>query len=102
MSLPNFVAADDLVLLTSSLVKRKELQYNSDGIILKISFLAKPDMLYPSLLLAVENYPIAELHIDSVAQQGALNLEFLLQLLCHSNTITVLDISKIIIGLEFF
>ena len=103
MSLPNFVVADDLALLANSLVKRRELEYNTDDVVLNVSLLASREntsMFYPSLLLAVENYPVAELYIDSIAQQGVLSLQFLLQLLCHSNALSVLGISRINIGLE--
>ena len=57
-------------------------------------------MFYPSLLLAVGSCPIAEVHINSIPQLGALSLQFLLELLCCSNTLTVLDISRINICLE--
>ena len=102
MSPPNFVKPDDLALLAKSLVKRKELKYNTDGVVLIVSFVASPEntsLFYPSLLLAVGNYPITELYIDGIIQVGELSLQFLLQL-CLSDTLTVLDINRINVSCE--
>ena len=40
MALLNFVKPDDLASLAKSLIKRGELQYNTDGVVLKVSLLA--------------------------------------------------------------
>jgi len=54
--------------------------------------------IYSSLSLAVKSYPITELYITHMG----MHLQSLLQLLCHNNTLTVLDIRGfyIYIGLE--
>ena len=100
MARPAFVVENDLALLANYLVKRRELQCNNDGVVLKLSFLVLPENASKFIFLAVKSYSITEICIDTVTLQGKLSLQFLLQLLCFNNALTVLNINNIIISLE--